>query len=488
MDARLSVVIITKNEAANIRRCLESVKWADEIVIVDDSSADDTVEIARGYTDKIYEKKMEGFGEQKQFGVDKATGKWILVLDADEELSPPLQEEMKKAIGTEASFDAYRIWRKTFYMGEWIRHCDWYVPILRLFKKAKGRFDMKYVHEEILASGPVGELKNPMHHYSYKNIAQHVTKLDKFTSYDAKELYRQGLRIEPRNMFWYFAVKPPLSFIRKFVLMRGFLDGFNGLVISAFTALAVFLNYAKVWEMQNGRPGAQGPAARAPSYPARVFYALYFTIAVRMFTAGYGIRESVDFVFNGRRGMIRPLQIREEITKFLEIVAARKPRMVLEIGTNVGGTLFLFSRAASRDASILSIDLPGGRFGGGYRLWRVLLYKAFALPGQKIFLIRKDSHRVTTLKEAATMLKDKPVDLLFIDGDHTYEGVRKDFEMYSPLVRKGGIIAFHDIVVHAPESGCEVSRFWEEIKPRYEHAEIIADTDQKMGGIGVLFA
>jgi len=125
------------------------------------------------------------------------------------------------------------------------------VPILRLFKKGKGRFDLKYVHEEILVSGQVGELKNPMNHYSYTDIAQHVRKLDKFTSYDAKELYRQGIRIGPGSMFWYFAVKPPLIFIRKFVFMRGSLDGFEGLVISVFTALAVFINYAKVWELQN---------------------------------------------------------------------------------------------------------------------------------------------------------------------------------------------------------------------------------------------
>ncbi len=250
MAAALSVVIITKDEAQNIRRCLESVKWADEIVIVDDSSGDDTVKIAGEYTDRIFNKKMEGFGEQKQFAVDKATGEWVLVLDADEELPPVLQEEIKALLASAQPFDGFRIWRKTFYLGKWIRRCGWYVPILRLFKKGKGRFNLKYVHEDILVSGPVGELKNPMYHYSYTDIAQHVRKLDKFTSYDAKELYRQGIRIRRGNMFWYFVVKPPLIFMRKFIFMGGFLDGFEGLVISAFTALAVFINYAKLWELQ----------------------------------------------------------------------------------------------------------------------------------------------------------------------------------------------------------------------------------------------
>lgn len=251
MAARLSVVTITKNEAGNIRRCMESVKWADEIVVVDDSSQDDTVRIAREYTGKVYDKKMEGFGEQKQFAVEKATGEWILVLDADEELPPALQEEIKSLLASAQAFDGYRIWRKTFYLGKWIRHCGWYVPILRLFKRGKGRFDLRYVHEDIILEGRLGELKNPMHHYSYTDIAQHVRKLDKFTSYDAKEFFRQGVRIRPGNMLWYFGIKPPLIFIRKFIFMGGFLDGFEGLVISAFTALAVFLNYAKVWELQN---------------------------------------------------------------------------------------------------------------------------------------------------------------------------------------------------------------------------------------------
>ncbi|MBU1037748.1 MAG: glycosyltransferase family 2 protein, partial [Candidatus Omnitrophica bacterium] len=122
----LSVVIITKDEEANIRECLEGVKWADEIVIVDDMSLDRTVTICREYTDKIFSRKMDGFGAQKQYGIDKATGDWVLSLDADERLSPELESRIKRILETGSQRAGYRIWRKTFYLGVLIRHCGWY--------------------------------------------------------------------------------------------------------------------------------------------------------------------------------------------------------------------------------------------------------------------------------------------------------------------------------------------------------------------------
>ncbi|MCD6099196.1 MAG: class I SAM-dependent methyltransferase [Candidatus Marinimicrobia bacterium] len=198
------------------------------------------------------------------------------------------------------------------------------------------------------------------------------------------------------------------------------------------------------------------------------------------------IEELVDFSFNCFYGLIRPAQIREEIIELLKILSKRKPKVVLEIGTAKGGTLFLFSRIASEDATLISVDLPGGKFGGGYPEWKIPLYKAFALPTQDIHLIRADSHDPKTLEIVKEILNGRKVDFCFIDGDHTYEGVKADFEMYSPLVKKGGIIAFHDIVHHPFDPDCQVDKFWNEIKHRYKTKEIVSSKQQTWAGIGIL--
>ena len=167
-------------------------------------------------------------------------------------------------------------------------------------------------------------------------------------------------------------------------------------------------------------------------------------------------------------------------------MAELKPKVVLEIGTAGGGTLFLFTRVADPEAKIISIDLPGGHFGGGYPRWKIPLYKSFSREGQKIYLIRRSSHDPKTLEEVKRILSGERVDFLFIDGDHTYEGVKRDFEMYAPLARPGGIIAMHDIVKHPPETGCEVNKFWNQIK-QHRNIEIVKDYNQGWAGIGVLY-
>ncbi|MEM2465500.1 MAG: class I SAM-dependent methyltransferase [Candidatus Bathyarchaeia archaeon] len=162
----------------------------------------------------------------------------------------------------------------------------------------------------------------------------------------------------------------------------------------------------------------------------------------------HGIQNAVAFAFSFERfGVsIKPCQIEYEIAKLIELVYSIKPKVILEIGTANGGSLFLFTRVAESNATLISIDLPGGMFGGGYPRWKIPIYKAFARENQKIFLIRADSHNPATLKKLVSILGGRKIDFLSIDGDHIYKGVKKDFETYSPLVRKGGIIAFHDIV------------------------------------------
>jgi predicted O-methyltransferase YrrM len=199
--------------------------------------------------------------------------------------------------------------------------------------------------------------------------------------------------------------------------------------------------------------------------------------------------EALDFAFSFQAfgTSIKPIQVKYEIAKLLEIMAELRPRVVLEIGTAGGGTLFLFTRAADPNAKIISIDLPGGLFGGGYPKWKVPLYKSFARGGQRIYLLRRDSHDSRTLEEVKRILGDERVDFLFVDGDHTYEGVKRDFEMYSPLVRKNGIIAFHDIVPGPPEKVGGVPKFWCQVRRHFRHLEIVKDWNQGGFGIGVLY-
>jgi len=165
----------------------------------------------------------------------------------------------------------------------------------------------------------------------------------------------------------------------------------------------------------------------------------------------------------------------EKILRPAGIVADLKPRRVLEIGTAGGGTLFIWCRLASDDATVISIDLPRGLFGGGYPMWRAVLYRYFRKPRQKLHLIRGDSHDPRTLEKVKKILGSEELDFLFIDGDHTYEGVKRDFEMYSPLVRRGGVVAFHDIVPGPQEYVGGVPRFWSEVKSRHRHMEVVND-------------
>jgi predicted O-methyltransferase YrrM len=185
--------------------------------------------------------------------------------------------------------------------------------------------------------------------------------------------------------------------------------------------------------------------------------------------------------------VIRPLQVPSELQRFAEIVANLKPKTVLEIGTNHGGTLCIFSRLATYDATIISVDLPKGEFGGGYSWFYIPIFNFFRYAKQKLHLLRGDSHSSEMGDGVRHIVgHNRKIDLLFIDGDHSYEGVKQDFNHYAGLVRPGGIIAFHDIAEHTIKT-CQVSRFWDEIKSEYSYEEIIEDRSQGWAGIGLLY-
>lgn len=188
----------------------------------------------------------------------------------------------------------------------------------------------------------------------------------------------------------------------------------------------------------------------------------------------------------GKALQLGAMQKASELEAFLALVKKAKPKTVVEIGTAKGGTLYALCQAAADDALIVSIDLPGGAFGGGHTLEEEKKFRAYARPGQRLRFLRLDSHSGSTFKALKKTLGNPEIDLLLIDGDHTYEGVKKDWEMYSPLVRDGGIIAFHDICHHTLVPECQVERVWQKVKDHFEHRQIIDPYDDSWGGIGIV--
>lgn len=198
------------------------------------------------------------------------------------------------------------------------------------------------------------------------------------------------------------------------------------------------------------------------------------------------IAQAVDFVNFGCFEAFKPLQIESEVTALLKAVSKLKPKYVVEIGTANGGTFFCLAKASAPNATLVSIDLPAGEFGGGYPRYKIPLLESFAGKKQKVKLIRADSHKLETKQMLVQALSKHKIDFLMIDGDHTYEGAKKDFELYSPLVRKGGLIAFHDIVVHAKEMNCGVSTLWKELSRKHRHQTYVENWKQGLCGIGVI--
>lgn len=198
------------------------------------------------------------------------------------------------------------------------------------------------------------------------------------------------------------------------------------------------------------------------------------------------IDELLDFSMVEWGELIGPSQVRSEIKSLLSILKERGIKRFMEIGTANGGTLFLYCKLFGKGSTGISVDLPGGQFGYGYPKYRERLYQSFTAEGQKLHLLREDSHAASTLDKVSALLSGEKLDFLFIDGDHTYEGVKKDYEMYRHLVKKGGIVAFHDIAFHPPEINCHVDQLWEEIKGGYKHLEF-KDNPGGWCGVGVLF-
>ncbi|MCD6169077.1 MAG: glycosyltransferase family 2 protein [Candidatus Latescibacteria bacterium] len=250
MRQQLSACVITYNEERNIGKCLKSLTWVDEIVVVDAFSQDNTPQIARQFTPRVLQNRWPGFVQQKNFALSKATYDWILALDADEVVSGQLKHSILESLSSEPPVDGYFIPRRTFYLGRWINHCGWYPEYrLRLFRKSKARWGGIDPHDRVvLTSEKVGYLQGDLYHYPYRNISDHLKKIDRYSTLSAQQMAKQDRSSHLQDII----LRPLLRFTRMYLCQLGFLDGKAGLLISALGAFYVFNKYAKLWELTRG--------------------------------------------------------------------------------------------------------------------------------------------------------------------------------------------------------------------------------------------
>lgn len=243
----LSVIIITKNEQTHIAKCLESVKWADEIIVLDSGSTDETMSICRQYTSHVYETDWQGFGIQKQRALDKATGEWVLSIDADEHITPELHAEIENAMQS-SQYSGYQIPFLSNFCGKQIRHGGWYPDYhLRLFRRTDSEFTNAVVHERVDVKGQIGFLKSPILHDSYTDLAEVLRKMDSYSTLGAKLLYEKGVR----SSLLKAVLKGFWTFFRAYVLRCGFLDGQHGLMLAIYSGQTTYYKYLKLWELHH---------------------------------------------------------------------------------------------------------------------------------------------------------------------------------------------------------------------------------------------
>jgi glycosyltransferase involved in cell wall biosynthesis len=242
----VSVVIVTKNEELNIEDALKSVSDAKEIIVVDSFSTDGTVDICRKYTNKVHQHEWQGFARQKQTAVDYAEGPWVLILDADERVTPELKAEIVNSISN-TDCNGFFIPRENYFIGKWIRHSGWWPDLtLRLFRKDKGRLEPREVHEKVVVEGSTCRLKHPLKHYTYRSVSDFVERMERYSTLAANEIRKNS----GRAGLFSLTIKPLATFLKMYFLRLGLLDGTRGLMLAALYSYYTFLKYAKTWEKQ----------------------------------------------------------------------------------------------------------------------------------------------------------------------------------------------------------------------------------------------
>ena len=249
MREKLSVIIITKNEEKNITDCLESIKWADEIIIVDAFSTDATIEIAKRYTNKVFQKEWIGFADQKNYALSLASNEWILSLDADERVSEKLKSKLMNLLANKSEIEKYsgfRIKRDNYFLGKKIKSCGWDKDYqLRFFRKSVTKLTNRLVHEGFEVSGEIGIIKEPILHLSYKSFKEAIEKINHYSTLEALEKSTKH-----KSNFLTIILYPAFYFIQHFIFRYGFVDGIYGFYVSLLHAWTKMLVQLKIWELQ----------------------------------------------------------------------------------------------------------------------------------------------------------------------------------------------------------------------------------------------
>ena len=242
----ISAVLITYNEETRLESALKSVKdIVSEIIVVDSFSSDDTVKIAKKYTNRVFHREWTNYADQKNFANKKAAFPWILSLDADENISPKLCEEILNLKQTKPLVSGFSMPRQVFYLGRWIRHSGWYPDRkIRLFLKDKARWEGEYVHESLIVEGEIQKLKAVIYHFSYRDIRDHLERINMFSSLGAQKLYAQ----KKKCRWAHLVCLPILRFLKAYIWRMGFRDGNAGLVIAILDGYSIFARYAKLRE------------------------------------------------------------------------------------------------------------------------------------------------------------------------------------------------------------------------------------------------
>lgn len=248
---KITATVITFNEEHNITAALESLSWADEIVVVDSESADQTVAIAKRFTDRVFVRPWPGYSAQKNFAAEQSTNDWIFSLDADERVSPELLKEILalKGNANPVSSAAFEMPRFTFYLGRWIKHCGWRPDHkTRLYDRSRARWRGEFVHETLEVDGNISRLAGDILHYTVRDAAEHHQRMDRYTTLAASQNYLQGKRATLASLL----VSPTAVFLRSYIFKLGFMDGIPGLAIARFAAHYEFLKNLKLWEQEKG--------------------------------------------------------------------------------------------------------------------------------------------------------------------------------------------------------------------------------------------
>ena len=246
MREKISACVLTFNEERKIERCLRSIAWCDEIVILDSFSTDRTLELSRRFTDRVYQREWLGYVGQRNLIRDMASHPWILFLDSDEEVSPVLRDEILAEVEKgSGGYVGFEFPRQVYFLGRWIRHGEWYPDVkLRLFKKAHGHTEGQEPHDRVIVDGPVKRLKHPLWHYTYDDIRDYLDTLNRFSSITAQQQFSRGFRFGWTDV----AIRPALRFLKGYILKGGFLDGVHGFMVAKINSFGVFAKYSKLWE------------------------------------------------------------------------------------------------------------------------------------------------------------------------------------------------------------------------------------------------